>query len=108
MFVPGDLVFFAERRDGREVHNGGIVVACGEGLLTLALPGGTVSLDTRATSFVRAWLVEHAPQPMGADEALAFSERRLAELVTRPLVVVHPDDEPRHAHAHAAEGSTAR
>ncbi len=108
MFVPGDLVFFAERRDGREVHNGGIVVKCEDGVLMLALLDGTVSVDMRASGFVRAWLVEHAPAPMGADEALAFSERRLAELVTRPLVVVHPDDEPRHQHAHAAEGSTAR
>ena len=106
-FVPGDLVFFAERTDGREVHCGRIVVACREGVLTLALPGRTRALDTRAGSFVRAWLVEHAPRPMEEYEALAFSERRLSELMGRPLVVVHPDDEPPARRAHGAPRAAA-
>ena len=90
MFVPGDLIFYALRAGGAESYLAGIVVECGEGGFSVALPDGLREVSTSADDFVRAWLVQHAPGTMDRADALAFSARRLPELLAEPLVVVEP------------------
>ena len=104
MFIPGDLIFFAQVQHGEEVQTGGIVIALDDGLVTVALPHGVELVNMRSALFARAWLVEHAPREMSADEALAFSRDRLAQLRQARLVLVHPDDEraPAADRAHAS------
>ena len=95
---PGDLVFFTHVEHGGVERSGGIVIAIDDGLLTLALPQGVETWNMRSTQFVNVWRVEHAPRALGSKEALAFSEERLAELRRRPLVLVHPDEDPGTSH----------
>ena len=104
MFIPGDLIFFAQVEHGKELQTGGIVIELADGLLTVALPHGVEVVNMRSALFARAWLVEHAPREMTAGEAFAFSRERLAQLRQAPLVLVHPDDEraPAADRAHAS------
>ena len=92
-FERGDLVFFRHMSRGEEAQSAGIVIGLDEGLLTIALPHGIEVWNMRSALFGSAWRVQHSPRSMTEHEALEFAAERLAELRSRPPVLVEPEDD---------------